>query len=869
MFVGRGVGPEESKKTMMSRSLFPLTIVAGWVLVISAGIHRRAECSDPPEQKLAIESLVVEPSEIVLHSANRRQQLLVTAMDRGGRNIDATRDAEFVVDDPAVASVSRAKVQALQDGTTNLLVRFGGREARVTVRVSGANEIRLVHFANDIVPILSKLGCNSGGCHGKASGQNGFKLSVFGFDPEADRTAILKEGRGRRVQPSSPDRSLILLKPTAQVPHGGGRRLTVDSPDYEMLRQWLWQGMPLGSEEAPHVIALRASPDERVLGFQSQQQILATAEFSDGSLRDVTNAAAYTSNSGIAAEVDALGLVRTGRMPGEAAITAQYMGQVAVVRVLVPRPTTKTELIQWPATSDIDRLTAAKLHKMQIEPSGVADDATFLRRLFLDTIGTLPKPDEVRAFLADTRDDKRRRAIDAVLARDEYADYWTLQWADVLLVNRDKLGDRGAFEFHRWLREQFARNRPYNEWVRELIVASGRSDEHGPVNFYRAVRTPEQLAESVSQAFLGVRVQCAQCHHHPFEKWSQSDFYGMAGFFNGLERKPVRTASDAKIELVYHGGYRETRMPLTDQPVATKPLDGWVARPESSKGVGNGVLSATNATPFDDSGRATPNLMLVDPRVPLADWLTDASNPWFARLVANRLWKHFLGRGLVEPEDDLRSTNPATNEPLFDWLAKQVVENRYDLKQVMRLILNSRVYQLTADPNDTNREDEQNFSHHYVRRIPAEVLLDAISEVTGSPELFLGRPRGTRAIELWDNRLPSYFLDTFGRSERTSPCECGRSGEPTMAQALHLMNAPEVSAKIANSTGRVARLLRASPPIADAALIEELTLVALGRLPTEKERTVAQGLFANTDRRDATEDYLWTLLNSYDFLFVR
>ncbi len=815
-----------------------------WLVVVSIGLllARTAGASD-----LSVELLTVEPAEIVLHGASR-QQMLVTAKDRAGRLIDVTRDAEFVVEDAAVASVTGEKAQGVHDGATVLSVRFGGHEARVPVRVKGVDEIPPVHFVNDIVPILSKLGCNSGGCHGKASGQNGFKLSVFGFDPEADHAAIQKEARGRRVQPSNPERSLILLKPTAQVPHGGGRRMTVDSPDHQVMLQWVRQGMPLGRDDAPRVVALRASPVERVMGFQSSQQILATAEFSDGSLRDVTAAAAYTSNSGIAAEVDAHGLVRTGRVPGEAAVTVQYMGQVAVVRVLVPRPTTVlAKTTAWPSNNDVDRLVWAKLQKMQIEPSDIADDVTFLRRLFLDTIGTLPKPDEVRVFLADTRDDKRRRAIDAVLARDEYADYWTLQWADVLLLNRDKLGDRGAFEFHRWLREQFARNRPYNEWVRELIVASGRSDEHGPVNFYRAVRTPEQLAESVSQAFLGVRVQCAQCHHHPFEKWSQSDFYGMAGFFNGLERKPVRTTTEAKVELVFHAGYRETRMPLTDVLVPTRALG-----------------AADAASISADASRVGH-----DPRVQLADWLTDPGNPWFARLVANRLWKHFLGRGLVEPEDDLRSTNPATNEPLLDWLALQVVENRYDLKAVMRLILNSRVYQLAADPNDANRDDEQNFSHHYVRRVPAEVLLDAISEVTGSPELFPGRPRGTRAIELWDNRLPSYFLDTFGRSERTSPCECGRSGEPTMAQALHLMNAPEVSAKIAHATGRVVRLLRTSPPITDAAMIEELTLVTLGRLPTKKERKVAQGLFANTTRRDAAEDYLWTLLNSYDFLFVR
>ena len=820
--------------------------------------------SDPQVREFVAESLVVEPAEIVLNNSNRRQQVLVTAQDGDGRAMDATAVAEFSVDDQSFAKIARGKVQGLKDGSTQLRVRFGGREVQVPVRIAGLGETRPVHFANDVVPILSKLGCNSGGCHGKASGQNGFKLSVFGFDPEADHAAILKEGRGRRVSWGSPEQSLILLKPTAQVPHGGGRRMEAGSADAEMLRQWLRQGMPMGRDDAPQVVALRASPVERVLGFQAAQQILATAEFSDGSQRDVTDAAAYTSNSGIAAEVDAQGVVRTGRATGEAAITVQYMGQVAAVRVLVPRPNTvkSMETTSWPIHNNIDELVWAKLRKMGIEPSGLAADATFLRRLFLDAIGTLPKPDEVRAFLADTRADKRARAIDAVLARDEYADYWTLQWADILLVNRDKLGDRGAFEFHRWLREQFAHNRPYNAWVRELIVASGRSDEHGPVNFYRAVRTPEQLAESVSQAFFGVRVQCAQCHHHPFEKWSQSDFYGMAGFFNGIERKPVKTAADPitavprpNVELVYHAGYRETRMPLTDQLVVTRPLGGWQSSPHAPRA--------------EIGTRSVPATLTDDPRVQLADWLTDPSNPWFARLVANRLWKHYLGRGLVEPEDDLRSTNPATNEPLLDWLAKQVVESRYDLKAVMRLILNSRVYQLTADPNDTNRDDEQNFSHHYVRRLPAEVLLDAMSEVTGSPEAFPGRPRGTRAIELWDNRLPSYFLDTFGRSERTSPCECGRSGEPTMAQALHLMNAPEVTVKIANPAGRIARLLQSQPIANDAMLIEELTLASLGRLPTEKERNVARELFAKAARRDAAEDFLWTLLNSYDFLFVR
>jgi hypothetical protein len=717
-----------------------------------------------------------------------------------------------------------------------------------------------IHFGNDIVPLFSKLGCNSGGCHGKASGQNGFKLSVFGFDPAADFDAIVKEARGRRVFPGSPNRSLILLKPTAQVPHGGGKRMDVGSRDYGVLLHWLQQGMPIGDDSAPTLVGLNVSPSERVLGFESEQQILATAKYSDGSERDVTDAAAYTTNSDAVAEVIAPGLARTGKVPGEAAITINYMGQVAAVQIQVPRPGAPNPYPTIRVNNRIDELVWAKLEKMGIVPSELADDATFLRRLFIDTIGTLPKPDEVRAFLsaplapsagrgaggegsADL--EKRRRAIDAALAREEYADYWALKWADILLVDRNKLGERGAYEFHRWLREQFVRNRPYDEWVRELVTATGDSAKNGPANFYRAVRTSEEVTKSVTQAFLGVRLECAQCHHHPFDKWTQSDFYGLAGFFNGLERKTAGVRRDPAgqefiiSELVFHAGMRETRIPYFNTLVATRVLDG-----------------TTSAT--IDRG---------DPRSALADWMTDPKNPWFARLIANRLWKHFLGRGLVEPEDDLRSTSPATNEPLLNFLAEAVIANRYDLKAVMRLILNSRVYQLSSVPNETNRDDTQNFSHYFVKRLPAEVLLDAISDVTGSPEQFPGKPPGTRAIALWDNRLPSYFLEIFGRPERNSPCECGRSSEPTMAQALHLMNAPEVTEKITSPGGRINRLIEGQAT--DYVIVEELCLAALGRLPTEKEAKVAQEFFAKGSRQQAAEDFLWTLLNSYDFVFVK
>jgi hypothetical protein len=783
----------------------------------------------------AVAELKVEPAEVVLQGASRQQQLQVTARLENGTLCDVTHRSQLVVSDPKLARLDGSAVFGLGDGDGYIEVQVGSRQARVPLRVRDFAGYPVVHFANDVVPILSKLGCNSGGCHGKASGQNGFKLSVFGFDPEADYNALVKEARGRRVFPASPGDSLLLAKPSGRVPHGGGQRLESDSSDYQLVFQWIKQGMPVGQSDASMVAEIRVSPPERVLRFGDQQQILATAIYSDGSRRDVTSAAAYVSNASLVAEVDVRGLVRVAQVPGQAAITVNYLGQVAAVAIQVPRPDAPESYPKQPVNNQLDAFVWSKLEKMGILPSELVDDATFLRRASLDTIGMLPKPAAARAFLSDRSADKRSRAVDELLARDEFADFWALKWSDILLVDRNRLAERGAYELHQWLRDQFARNRPYDQWVRELITASGNSGTSGPANFYRAVDSADAAARVLSQAFLGVRVECAQCHHHPFEKWSQDDFYGLAGFFNGLERKPI--AADRV--LVFHAGYRETRIPLTNRLVATHPLDAGVPA----------------------------NLGQGDPRVKLAAWMTAPVNPWFARLVSNRLWKHFFGHGLVEPEDDLRSTNPPTNAPLLQALAEQLVREHYDLKSTMRLILNTRAYQLSGVPNATNADDEQNFSHHYVRRLPAEVMLDAISDVAGVAETFAGRPPGTRAIELWDNRLPSYFLEIFGRPERNSPCECGRSSEPTMAQALHLMNAPEVEAKLANSSGRIARLIKAGTSRPE--MIEELCFAALCRPSGDKERQVAERLFSKAPAQTAAEDFLWTLLNSYEFLFVQ
>lgn len=817
--------------TVCLRLLVVLALLAGQAS--GAAPTKPARAIPFPLRK--IRSLDVQPSPIRLGSANRRQQVRIVAIQADGKRWDATHHLEMTVADPKIAEVRDSAIYLRADGATELVVRAGRIVRRVPVEVRGADRFPAVHFENDILPLLSKLGCNSGGCHGKQSGQNGFKLSVFGFDPQADYGALVHEGRGRRVFPAAPKRSLLVRKAVGEAPHGGGARCQPDSLDARWLTEWIRQGTPRGAPTAPRLKGIRISPAEIVTRPRADHQVLITALYSDGSRRDVTAAAGYSGNADRIAAADAAGRIRTGSLPGEAAITVNYQGHVGAVRVIVPQSLPK-EFKTPRINNPIDRYVWDKLRKMGIQPSPPCDDATFLRRLHLDLLGSLPAIAEVRRFLADTDPQKRNRAIDAALKRREYADVWAQRWADVLLVDRNALGDRGAFQFHSWLREQMAANRPYNEWVAELIVASGNSGKYGPVNFYRALRTPEELTRSVSQAFLGVRLDCAQCHHHPFEKWSQEDFYGLSGFFQNLKR--IKTPGNR--ELVYHAGRQPVKMPLTGAPVDTRPPDGPVLPPDARR----------------------------DPRRFLARWLTADKNPWFARVAVNRLWKHLLGRGLVEPEDDLRTTNPAVNEPLLDYLAQEFVRSGFDQKQILRLITQSQVYQRSSQALPGNQDDEQNFSHYYVKRMPAEVLLDAISQVTGVPESFSGRPLGTRAIELWDNRLPSYFLDTFGRSARESPCQCAKSSAPTMAQALHLMNAPEIDAKIQARQGLVARTLQTEAD--NRRVLETFALAALGRLPNAKERRAAERLFSTSEsRRAAAEDLLWTLLNSYDFLFIR
>jgi hypothetical protein len=776
----------------------------------------------------ALADVVVTPTAVTLDGPEATQQLLV----RDAAGLDLTRQAKYESAAPNVVRVdATGLVEVVGEGKTEIRVEHGGQRSSVTIEVKGVKAPVPVSFSEQVVPLLTKAGCNSGGCHGKAEGQNGFRLSVFGFDAAADFRAIAEEGRGRRLLPSAPASSLLVTKATGRVPHGGGRKIADGSFAHKRLVRWIAEGAARQVDGERPVVAVEVEPKGQTLALNGSQQLRVTAIDDRGTERCVTAEAEFETNAPAIAGVDGRGHVQAGMTPGEAAILVRYSGHVTVARFTVPNP--GVTFARPPEVNFIDTHVWDKLARLGIPPSDLAADGTFLRRAYLDTIGTLPSAAEARKFLDDGDPKKRATVIDALLDRPEYADYWAMRWADLLRVDRDLLAAPGAVAMTRWLRGQFAENRPYDQFVRDIVTAEGAVTREGPAGFFKAFKTPDEMSRAVSQLFLGVRIECAQCHHHPSEKWGQDDYYALAGFFTGVGRK-AGPSGDA----IIGGVGTDMKHPRTGQVMAAKAL-----------GASPAVLP-----PDGDRRRA------------LADWMTTKDNPFLARSVANRLWAHYLGRGLVEPLDDLRATNPASNEPLLDALTAHVRERKYDLKAVTRTILNSRAYQL-GSATAANIRDEQNFSHVRPRPMPAEVLLDALSQTTGVPEKFAGWPVGVRAIQVWDNRVPSYFLTLFGKPARTSVCECERSGEPSIAQALHLMNAPEIDAKIRARKGTARNLADSkSPP---AAVVEELYLGVLARRPTATESKVLLALFeeAGDDRRAAVEDALWTLLNTKEFVF--
>ena len=794
---------------------------------------------------------VVTPPQVKFDRNFERAQLLVTAVDAAGqvsaRSIDLTPDAQYSVANPAVATVSATgNLQAVGNGQTTLTVTHEGVSRTVEVLVEGVVSHPSVSFTEHVLPILYKAGCNGGACHASQHGKGGFTLSVMGFDPPADRNMIVRDRMQRRVNLLVPEESLFLRKPLMELPHGGGRRLIPGSNDHQILQAWIAGGAAEPKADAPKVERLIVTPAERIGTPGFKQQLRVQAVDSTGATRDVTAWARYDSMDDSVVSVSPSGLLSAvGR--GQAPVMIRFEGQAEIAMTVVPFADS-VALDGWQSRNFIDDLAAAKFRELGITPSGLCDDSTFLRRAFLDAVGALPSREETVAFLESPDPDKRAKLIDRLLGfdpdparnpfNDQYAAFWSLKWADLIRNSSTTLGDQGMWALHNWLRESFRTNKPFDQFVRELVTAKGSIFSNGPANYFRVASNAPDLAEATAQLFLGTRLQCAKCHHHPFEKYSQADYYGFAAFFS-------RVAVKGSSEFGNFGG--ESVVWVRPSGEVTHPRTGAVMKP----------------TPLDGEPVDDP----LDRRVALAKWLTAPENEGFARNVVNRLMAHYLGRGLVDPVDDMRATNPPSNPALMAALVADFRESRFNVKHLMRRIMHSRLYQLDSQPTAANQADTRFYSHFRVKRLAAEPLLDAVDQATGSVTKYPNLPLGTRAIELPDANYTNPFLVTFGKPKRASVCECERTPDENLAQALHSLNGDVIASKIADAHGRVAKLLAENKPAAEQ--VTDLYLTTLCRRPTPAEVEFGTSYLATAPSpQEGLQDLLWGLMNSKQFLFV-
>ena len=711
-------------------------------------------------------------------------------------------------------------------------------------------EEKKISFVNDIAPVLTRAGCNQGLCHAKAGGgQNGFQLSLLGFEPQEDYEHIVQESLGRRLSFSSPDQSLLLLKASGKMPHKGGSRLPESSSGYALIKQWILLGAPMDGPGAVKIVDMQIEPKKGSLKPQSSQQLKAIAKYSDGSTRDVTDLALFESNEKAMADVSEKGLVKALDIPGKVSVMVRYQGFVAVFNAAVPLGA-RVDSVP-PSKNFVDDAVFANLKEIGVPPSPVCDDSTFLRRVTLDIAGRLPTEEEAKTFFANKSPDKRDQVIDELLRSPDYADFFANKWTAMLKNRRDDASDMVAnFAFHAWVRDSLLSNKPYDQFVRELLAATGQVIGNPPVAWYKRVKEPKDQIEDVAQLFLGVRMQCAQCHHHPFEKWSQDDYYSLSAFFSQVGRKPSGVRGE---DLIFH-------------------KRGMAA----AKNIKTGLALKPAAL-----GDTVPEIAAdEDPRLRLAEWMKSPKNPFFARVLVNRYWKHFFQRGLVEPEDDIRDSNPPSNPELMAALEKHFIASGFDLKDLVKTITRSHAYQLSSIPNKDNLGDRQNYSRYYPRRLPAEVMLDSIDQLAGTQTDFANLPAGTRAVALPDNSYnrSSPFLRVFGRPENESVCECERMQSSSLAQSLHMINASDIRGKLANGNGRAEKLARDKRPNDEK--IRDMYLVAFARAPRPEELKAALDYLAEprlnsagqpVDTTKATrenfQDLLWALINSKEFLF--
>lgn len=797
------------------------------------------------------------PSELRLTGVENRHRLLAEQFE--GSRATGQVDGVWSSSNPQVAVVEKGVVIPKGNGSTVIALKAGNQAAQATVTVTNIEQPHQWSFRNHVEAVLAKSGCNSGACHGALAGKGGFRLSLRGYDPATDFNNIVKQQRGRRIELADPGQSLLLAKTSGALPHKGGLRFDTDSLDYRVIAEWIGAGAPPPSDSDAQVERLEILPEGVVLGSAQSQDLLVRAHFNNGRVEDVTRWVKFTSADETVAKVDNDGRVSVIG-PGEGAITAWYASKIVITRVTSPFANKVDDAVfeQEPRRNFIDELVLAKLKALRLKPSPAANDGEFLRRAFIDTIGTLPTLEETRAFLADTSADKRDRLIESLLARPEFVDYWAYRWSDMLLINGQKLRPKAVHAYYDWVYKQVAANVSWDEFARQIVVASGSAFDNGATNFYALHQDPEEMAENVSQAFLGLAIGCAKCHNHPLEKWTNSQYYAFANHFSRVRAKgwggDFRGGDGNRTLYVAPTG--DLIQPLTGKPQPPTPLDG---------------------TPIDVDAPE-------DRRIPLANWLTSPNNTYFSRSITNRVWAAFFGVGLVESVDDMRISNPASNDELLNAAAKHLVENKYDLKALMRTILQSHTYQRSSLPLPENRDDKRFYSRYYTKRMMAEVLLDAISNVTDVPTAFdqIAFPggdkektdaykKGTRAIQLHDSAVDSYFLKTFGRNNRQITCECERSEEPSMVQVLHITNGETVNQKLKATDNRLSRWLADNKPSAE--VIDDAFLTCFARQPTpsEKQKLVAAlDEAANADaeqKRQVLEDVFWSLISTREFLF--
>lgn len=812
------------------------------LLAVVLGLGTAALAAEPP----AIQGdLRVEPALARLTHRRHPQSLVVTAPGVAGQTIDLTAEARYTSSNEQVARVSTdGWVEPVASGSCEIRVEAAGRTAVARIEVALPEVPREFSFRHDVMPVLSKAGCNQGACHGYSLGKNGFKLSLRGADPDADFLSLTEEFFERRINPHHPAASLLLTKPLGDVPHKGGVRIERDGELHKLLLGWIAAGAPAEPADSPKFTALRIYPQKIIMQPGRHQQLQAIATYSDGSQRDVTRLSIFTANTEAVASVNETGRVLALEL-GETAVSARFERTFATAEFIVLEPNPSFQPTPVPQDSLVDRHVITRLNALNIEPSPPADDQIFLRRVYLDLVGIQPTPDELLAFLKDTDPHKRERVIDALFARNEFVDQWSLKWGDLLQNSRNLLTEPAVYAFREWIRSAVAANMPLDEFVRQVLLSEGGPGESPTAAYYVVSQDTHGTMQRATQVFCGVRMLCARCHAHPFENWTQDDYYGLYNFFNQVSVK-----ADPRVPKVPAIQNAKTVLVSLDKGLDVHPRTG---RPQPPRYLGG------------EEPKLETN---VDRRVAYAHWLTSADNPFFARSMANRIWSYFFHRGIIDPVDDLRSTNPPINPELLDALTEEFKTHHFDARHLMRLIVTSQTYQRSSLANKSNEHDTANFSRFVPRRVGAESLLDSLVQATGMPENFPGAPAGFTARQLPDANVQSEFLRLFGKPQRMESCECERDSGSNMLQALYFINGGSILGRLTSPQSRISKLAAAEKD--DTALVDQLYLWCLCRHPSEAETKLALEHFRSYEgqRLEAAQDFAWGLLNSGDFMLV-